>query len=153
MNLVRWDPFSDMAHLRDQVNRLFEQSIGVNGREPLSTRTWAPLVDIEETKDALVVHVELPSVKPEEISIQVEGSTLTIRGERKFEKEENSKQFVRIERSYGAFQRSFNLGVPIKADEVSAQFCSGVLEVTLPKADEVRPKQIPVKVDPQIEAK
>lgn len=147
MSLVRWDPFADMAQLRDQVNRLFEQSLTASGREPASMRTWAPTVDIAETADAMVIFADLSGVNADDISIQMEGDTLTIRGERRAQKDDSDKRFVRIERSYGAFQRSFTLGVPIKQDEVTARYRDGILEVTLPKAEEVKPKQIPVQVE------
>ena len=147
MSMVRWDPFADMAQLREQVNRLFEQSITRTGHEPASLRTWAPVVDIAETDDALLMHVELPGVNPAEINIQVEGDTLTLRGERKFHQEEKGKQYVRIERAYGAFQRSFTLNVPIKQDQVHAAYRDGVLEITLPKAEEVKPKLIKVNIE------
>lgn len=147
MSIVRWDPFADMAQLREQVNRLFEQSLTRAGREPVSTRTWAPMVDIEETADALVLHAELPGIKPEDIAIQIEGDTLTLRGERKFEQESADRQYIRVERSYGAFQRTFTLGVPIKQDEVKASYRDGVLEVVLPKSEEVKPKQIKIEVE------
>jgi len=136
-----------MAQLRDQVNRLFEQSLTASGREPASMRTWAPTVDIAETADAMVIFADLSGVNADDISIQMEGDTLTIRGERRAQKDDSDKRFVRIERSYGAFQRSFTLGVPIKQDEVTARYRDGILEVTLPKAEEVKPKQIPVQVE------
>jgi len=145
--MVRWDPFADMAQLREQVNRLFEQNLARTGREPVSTRTWAPVVDIEETADALVLHAELPGIKPEEIAIQIESDTLTIRGERKLEQEANDRQYVRIERAYGAFMRTFTLGVPVKQAEVKASYHDGVLEIILPKAEEVKPKQIQIQVE------
>jgi len=147
MSLVRWDPFADMAQLRDQVNRLFEQSLTASGREPASMRTWAPAVDIAETADAMMIFADLSGVNADEIGIQMEGDTLTIRGERRAQKDDSGKRFVRIERSYGAFQRSFTLGVPIKQDEVTARYRDGILEITLPKAEEVKPKQIPVQVE------
>lgn len=153
MSLVHWDPFADMHQLREQVNRLFEQSLTRSGNEPASMRTWAPSVDIVETENELVVHAELPGIKPEDIQIQVEGDTLTLRGERKFEKEEKGKQYVRVERAYGSFQRSFTLNVPVKQDKVSANYRDGVLEINIPKAEEVKPKQIKVNIAREIEAK
>ena len=152
MSLVRWDPFADMAKLRDQVDRLFAQSLTRTGHEPASTRTWAPNVDIVETEHALILHAELPGMKPEEIAIQMEGDTLTIKGERKFEHEEKRKQFVRIERAYGTFQRSFTLGIPVKSQDIHAMYRNGVLEITLPKAEEVKPKQIQIQVEEAVEA-
>lgn len=146
MSLARWDPFADMAQLRDEVNRLFEHSITAGGREPVSTRMWAPTVDIEESENEIIIHAELPGINPDEIAIQMEGDTLTIRGERLVKKEEREKKYIRVERSYGSFQRSFSIGVPVKNDEVNAQYNEGVLTITLPKAEDIKPKQIPVKV-------
>ncbi|MEI7834117.1 MAG: Hsp20/alpha crystallin family protein [bacterium] len=148
MSIVRWDPFADMALLRDQVNRAFEQSLNRTGQgqEPASSRTWAPVVDIAESGNDFVLHVEVPGLKPEEIDIQIADDTLTIKGERKLEKETKEKEYVRIERSYGAFQRSFSLGVPIKKESVSASYNSGVLTITLPKAEDKKPKQIKIEV-------
>lgn len=151
MSLVRWDPFADMAQLREQVNRLFEQSLAPAGREPVAMRTWAPAVDIQETADAVIVQVELPGVRPEEIGIQVEGGTLTIKGERRIEKDTKEKQFVRVERAYGAFQRSFTLSTPINQAAVTASYRDGVLEVSLPKAEEAKPKQIRIQVNRELE--
>jgi len=147
MSMVRWDPFADMTQLREQVNRLFEQSLTRTGREPAAMRTWAPSVDIVETENELVIHAELAGMKPEDIDIQLEGDTLTIKGERKFAREEKSKQYVRVERAYGVFQRSFTLGVPVKQQEIKAAYHDGILEVTLPKAEEVKPKQIQIQVE------
>ncbi|HEY3415847.1 MAG TPA: Hsp20/alpha crystallin family protein [Armatimonadota bacterium] len=147
MSLLRWDPFADMAHLRDQVNKVFEQSLTRSGREPVSTQFWAPAVDIEETDEALIFRAELPGMKVEQIDIQLTGDTLSIKGERKFEREEKGKQFVRIERAYGAFQRSFTLGLPVKQDGVRAAYREGILEITLPKAEEIKPKQVKVEIE------
>ncbi len=149
MSLIRWDPFGDMAQLREQVNRLFEQSLAHSGREPGFAQTWSPTVDIVETDAAITLHAELPGMKPEEIDIQITGDTLTLKGERKVQKEEKGRQYVRIERSYGAFQRSFTLGLPIDQGAVKANYRDGVLEITLPKREEVKPKQVKVQVQPE----
>ncbi len=146
MSLGRWDPFADMAQLREQVNRLFDTTLNRSGQEPTAARTWAPVVDIYETVQAIVLHVDLPGVKPEEIDIRITGDTLTLKGERTLAREETEKQYVRIERAYGAFQRSFTLGVPIEQSAVTAAYHDGVLEITLPKAEESKPKQVKVDV-------
>lgn len=147
MSMVRWDPFADMAHLRDQMNRLFDQNLGRFGADPSATSNWAPVVDIVETENELILHAELPGVKPEDITIKVEGDTLTVRGERRFEKAEKGKQYLRIERAYGTFQRSFTLGLRINQEQIQANYHDGVLEVVLPKAEEMKPKQIKVNVE------
>jgi len=119
------------------MNRLFDP-------EQEALQLWAPTVDVVEHAHALVVHAELPGMQPDDIRIQVEGDTLILKGHRAFHKEEKDTRFVRIERSYGAFQRTFTLGVPVKVDEVTATYTQGVLEITLPKAEAAKPKAIPV---------
>jgi len=153
--MLRWDPFADMAQLREQVNRLFEQSLTRGGQEPAAAATWAPVVDIAEKEDALILLIEVPGVDANTIDIQLSGESLTIRGERKVVKDAGT-QYLRIERSYGAFQRSFTLGVPVQQDKVRAAYRDGVLTVTLPKREEVKPKLVKIEVqgtDEAIEAK
>ena len=152
MSLIRWDPFGDMHQLRHQVNSLFEQMLSQPGREHSAMQSWAPSVDILETETAIVLHVDVAGIKPEEIDIAMSGDTLTIKGERKWAKEEKGTQYVRVERSYGAFQRSFTLGIPIDQAAVTATAHDGVLEITLPKREEVKPKQVKVEIHPTLEA-
>jgi len=139
--ISRWDPFRDLNVLQDRINKLFnEQSRG----ETASTRAWAPVVDIMETESDLVVRAELPGLKQEDIDIEVTSESLTLRGERKFD-ETAKDQYLRIERPYGAFQRSFTIGVPVQPDKVKATYTQGVLEVTIPKAEEAKPKKIQIQ--------
>lgn len=146
MSLYRWDPFADMALLREQVNRLFEQSMPQTARATAETSTWTPAVDILETPGALVVEVELTSVDRAQVDVQILGDTLTIKGLRTLPKAEG-KQYLRIERPYGAFQRSFTLGMPVDAAKVAATFRhDGVLEITLPKREAMTPKQVKIEV-------
>ncbi len=152
MSLIRWDPFADMAQLREQVNRLFEQSLTHSGNEPMGTRVWAPAVDIHETDAAIVLEMEIPGIKPEAIDIQLVGDTLTVKGERTLAREEDTtKRYVRVERAYGAFQRSFTLGIPVEQGGVCAAYKDGVLTITLPKAESVKPKQVKVEVQTEPE--
>lgn len=145
MDLIRWDPFADLGTLRDRVNRLFEETLSRSGlREPAEARTWAPLVDIHETDGEIVVSADLPGLSRDQIDIELTGDSLTIKGERTFE--DANKNYVRVERPRGAFQRSFTIGVPIDQANVKAAYHDGVLEVTLPKAEEARPKQVKVEV-------
>ncbi|HEY3298687.1 MAG TPA: Hsp20/alpha crystallin family protein [Armatimonadota bacterium] len=146
MNIVRWDPFRDLEALQENVNRLFQEQIGPK-REGALTRAWSPVVDVVEDQDKIVVKAELPGMKREDIDIELSGETLTIRGERKFEDQENKDNYVRVERTYGKFMRSFTIGVPIKAGEVKANYKDGILELTIPKAEEIRPKKVEVAVD------
>ncbi len=137
----RWDPFRDLSVLQDRINRLFaEQSRG----EAASARTWAPVVDIMETESDLIVRAELPGLKQDDINIEVTSESLTLRGERKFD-ETAKDQYLRVERPYGPFQRSFTIGVPVQPDKVKATYKDGVLEVVIPKAEEVKPKKIQIE--------
>ena len=145
--ISRWDPFRDLAQLQDRINRIFEDRMTREGRtEPASTRTWAPLVDIYEDESELVVRAEIPGVKREDINIQVTNDELVISGERKFEEDGGKRNYMRLERPYGPFQRSFSIGLPVKTTEVKASYKDGVLEVTVPKAEETKPKQVQVEV-------
>jgi len=144
MNILRWDPFSDMRSLRERIDRLFEESLSHSARrEPVMAQAWAPVVDIHETADALIVEAELPGMKQEEIAIELSGDTLTIKGERR---PATGREFLRQERNYGAFQRAFTLGVPINQAGVRARYTDGLLEVTLPKAEAARPKQVKIEI-------
>ncbi len=145
-NLVRWDPFRDMVSLRDAMDRLFEDSF-VRPRSWLApTEGVATLaLDVHESDDALTVKASIPGVKPEDIDISITGDTLTVKGETREEKEEKSGNYHLRERRYGAFQRSVSLPTLVKADKASAEFENGVLTLTLPKAEEVKPKSIKIK--------
>lgn len=147
-NIVRFDPFEDfsnLARLQREVNRLFEDnSRAGRASEPASTRTWAPAVDILEDANEIVVRAELPGIKQEDIDIELTGDTLTLRGERKFADTQRQDNYVRVERAYGQFQRSFTIGVPVRSDAVTAAYKDGLLEVHLPKSDETKPKKVQV---------
>jgi HSP20 family protein len=108
---------------------------------------WMPSVDVKETDQALTFYVEVPGMRQEDIDVELVGDVLTIRGKREFSEEEKREDYVRIERSYGSFQRSFTIGVPVKADEISATYRDGILTVVVPKADEVKPRKIEVKAN------
>ncbi|MGI4787830.1 MAG: Hsp20/alpha crystallin family protein [Janthinobacterium lividum] len=149
-NVVRFDPFEDMGRLQREVNRLFEDSsrpTGRGGAELASARTWAPAVDIFEDRDEIVVRADLPGLKLEDIDIELTGETLTLRGERKFEDASRKDSYVRIERAYGQFQRSFSIAVPVRQEGVKASYRDGILEVHLPKSEETRPKKVQVTTE------
>ena len=107
---------------------------------------WIPAVDIYETKESIVLNVELPGVTKEDISLEVKDSTLTLRGEKKLEKDVKEENFHRMERTYGGFTRAFTLPSTVQQDKVKAKFKDGILEIMLPKAEEAKPKQIKVDV-------
>ncbi len=149
MAIVRWDPFRDVMTLQDRMNRLFDHALTktrADDDEGLTASTWLPAVDIYETADSVILKAELPGVSRENIDIQVRDNTLTLKGERKFEREVKDENYLRIERSYGSFQRAFSLPTVIHQDEIKAVFKDGVLEVTLPKAEEAKPKQVKIEV-------
>ena len=141
----RFEPFRAVT-LQDQINRLFHESFDRSSEEA-SITTWAPAVDIFETQQELVVKADLPDVKPEELDIRVENNILTIRGERKFEKKVAEDKYLRVERSYGSFSRSFSLANTVNAEAIKAEYKNGVLTLTVPKREEAKPKQIKVNVE------
>ena len=149
MAIVRWlDPFRDLSSIQERMNQIFEDALARSrGREEgLRSGMWTPAVDIYETNDSVVVKAELPGVEKDQISVEVKDGILSLRGERKFEKEVKEESYHRIERSYGNFQRSFSLPVSVDQEKVTARFKDGVLEVKLPKKEQAKPKQIHVDV-------
>jgi HSP20 family protein len=145
-NLVRWEPWSDLVSLRDAMDRLFEESV-VRPRAgwlaPLAAESLA--VDMYETDEEVVVKTATPGVKPEDIDVSITGDVLTIRGETKAEEKVEKANYIRQERRYGAFSRSLTLLSTVVADKATAEFEGGVLTLTLPKAEEVKPKTIKIK--------
>ncbi len=144
MAIAKYDPFdfsefpTGMRLFQDAVNRLFS--------EPTATRPWAPPVDILENDNELVLKADVPDVNMKDVNIEIEHGTLTLRGERKFEKEDDHKGYHRIERSYGQFVRCFSLPETVDTEKVKAEYKDGVLTVTLPKKEIAKPKTIKVEV-------
>lgn len=149
-NLNRWEPFATNSGLESQVNRMFTELFGRSQESNLTA--WAPAVDIFENEQDLIVKADLPDVKPEELDIRVENNILTIRGERKFEKKVDEKNYLRVERSYGSFARSFSLANTVNSEAITADYKDGVLTLTIPKREEAKPKQIKVNVGAQAAA-
>ena len=147
-HLVRWEPFRDLASLRGAMDRLFEESF-VQPRarvRVLAPRgTGALAVDMYETDDSVVVKSAIPGIAAQDLDISITGDTLTIKGETKAEKEIKEENYICRERRYGAFSRSLAIPVQIEADEAEAAFENGILTLTLPKAEEIKPKTIQVK--------
>lgn len=147
MALVKYNPLRELRSMQEQMNRLLNVSwnhdlTGEDIREGL----WQPSVDIYETEDAIVIKAELPDVDQKDIEVRIEDNTLTLRGERKHEGEVKKENYHRIERYFGSFQRSFSLPMNIQQDNVSASCERGVLTITLPKKEDIKPKQIKVEV-------
>ena len=137
--------FRGTSTLQDQINRLFHDSFERTGQESNLT-AWAPAVDIYENEHELVVKADLPDIDPRDLDIRVENNILTIRGERKFEKKVNEDNYLRVERAYGAFSRSFALANTVNPDGIKADYQNGVLTLVIPKREEAKPKQIKVNV-------
>ena len=148
MAVVRWNPFQDLVSLQERMNRLFEQTLDRSRgeREVMVAGTWAPAVDIYETPESIVLQAELPGLGKDDIDIQVRDNVLTLKGERRSEKEVKEGNYLRVERAYGGFQRAFTLPAAVQADKIRAVFKDGVLDVSIPKAEEAKPKQIKIDV-------
>jgi HSP20 family protein len=147
MAITRHDPFRDMLQLQDQLFRTFEGAYGQRGgEETRELATWSPPVDVFEDNDAITLTVELPEIDPKDVDIRVEGNTLTLRGERKLERADQRDGYSRIERTYGAFSRTFTLPSSVDVDHIQAESKDGVMRLVLPKKPETKPRQIKVQV-------
>ena len=154
MAIVRFRPFSqavdsfrDFGDMQAEVNRLFDNFLGRPAQQPGSMeRVWAPAVDMYETKDALVVAAELPGLDEKDIHLSIIGDVLSVRGERQWNQEVKQESYYRGERWYGKFERTLPLPMPVQADKVTAKYRDGVLTITLPKVEEIRPKEIKIDV-------
>ncbi len=145
--ITRWDPFREFSTLQDRMNRLFRDSYGSEGREEsLTTTSFAPPVDVYEDEHNITLKIEVPGIDEKDIDVRLENNTLTVHGERKFEKEEKEENYRRVERQYGSFTRSFTLPTIVDAEKVAANYDKGVLKIQLAKKAEAKPKQIKVNV-------
>jgi len=142
--LDRWEPFRGTSP-DTQLTRMFNDFFARTSQDQNLT-TWAPAVDIYEGEHELVVKADLPDVQPEDLDIRVENNILTIRGERKFEKKVDEKNYLRVERAYGSFARSFQLANTVNTEAIKADYKDGVLTLSIPKREEAKPKQIKVNV-------
>ncbi len=146
----RFDPFHDLMNLQDSLVRAFDTAYGRKGsteKEHAPSAAFTPAVDVFEDKDGLQIYVELPGVEQKDIDVQVEGNTLTLRGERKLDRESERQGYRLVERSFGAFHRTFTLPETVDAEHVSAEAKDGVLKIRLPKKAESKPRQIKVQID------
>jgi HSP20 family protein len=152
--MIKRNPTSEFRSLQEDLNRFFNASFPgfLEAEEGLLRGSWNPTVDIFEDQNAITLEADLPGVKPGEFELSVENRTLTLRGERRFEKKSESDNYHRIERSYGSFTRSFTLPSTVNVDEVQAEYKDGVLRITLPKREEVKPRQIQVAVKTEADA-
>jgi HSP20 family protein len=143
--ITRWDPFYNISTLQEQVNRLFERNFSAGGEHSTLT-AWAPSVDVYETENELVIKADLPEVAEKDLDVRVENNMLTIRGERKLERSAKEENYLRTERSYGSFGRSFSLPNTVDTQAIEARYADGVLTVTLPKRAESKPKQVKINL-------
>lgn len=151
--LTRWEPFggirrrgdlfSEMNRMQEEMNRYFDDFFGEH-RRGLAEGAWLPAVDVSEGENEFVVRAELPGMSQEDIDINVQENVLTLKGEKKQEQKEEKENFHRLERTYGSFSRSFTLPAGVKPEDIKATFKDGVLEVSMPKAEEAKPKKIAI---------
>ncbi|PYS20230.1 MAG: molecular chaperone [Acidobacteria bacterium] len=145
MAVIRWDPFRDMNVLQDRMNRLFEDAgHGWRGSEASATTAWSPAVDIFETEGEIVVKAELPGMERKDITLNLEKNVLTLKGERRFDKETKEENYHRVERAYGGFSRSFSIPATVDDEKIKADYKDGVLKIILPKKEQLKPKQIQI---------
>jgi HSP20 family protein len=145
-NLTRYDPFSEMVSLRQAMDRLFEDSfVSPMGWRTVSGETMAPPIDVHETPEEVVVSASLPGIKPDDVQITMTGQTLTLRGEFKADEKIEREQYLYRERRFGTFNRTLQLPVRVEGDRAEATFQDGILTLRIPKAEEVKPRQIQIK--------
>ena len=144
MTISRWYPIREVATLQNRVNSLFQDFAGEN--DPVTAAAFAPAVDVYENGEKVVLKLDVPGIKEQDLDIRVENQTLTVRGERKFESEEKEENFHRIERRYGSFFRSFSLPTSVDTENVAASYEAGVLKLELKKKASAQPRQIKIGV-------
>src|ERR1700688_3682939 len=145
--LTRWEPFREFTTLQDRMNRLFRDSFGPEAQDQsLATSAFVPPVDVYEDEHNVTLKIEVPGIDEKDIDVRVENNTLTVHGERKFEKEEKEENYRRVERQYGSFSRTFTLPNTVDTESVSADYEKGGLKIKLNKKAEAKPKQIKVNV-------
>jgi HSP20 family protein len=144
MAITRWDPYREVVALQNRVNSLFRDMS--DGDDPVAAASFVPAVDIYEDAQKVMLKLEVPGIDQKDLDVRVENHTLTVKGERKLEKEEKEENFHRIERRYGSFYRAFTLPSTVDTENVAASYNAGVLKMELKKKPEAQPKQIEVKV-------
>jgi HSP20 family protein len=147
MALAPWRPLGELSSLRREMDRLLERFFGEVPSLELPGGTWDPRLDMSETKDTLTIKAELPGLEAKDLEVSVSGDVLTIKGEKKQEKDEKDERRHLVERSYGAFARMVRLPAPVAQDKINASFKNGVLTIRLPKTEEAKQRAIPVNVE------
>ncbi len=148
MSIIRWRPTRGLFGLEYEMNRIFDEFFG---RVPVQVEpedgVWSPSVDVSESSNAITINAEIPGMSKEDVKINIQDNTVTITGEKKQEREEKEANYHRVERSYGAFMRSFSLPSSVKSDKIKASYKDGVLKMVLPKTEEMKPKEIPIETN------
>lgn len=149
MTLMRWDPFKNVAALQDRINRIFEETFPRSREmnEDITTCAWTPSVDVYESDEGIVVEMDLPGVRKEDVAVEIKENILDIRGERSADKTVAEGNYYRQERSFGTFHRSFRMQAPIDPVKIKARFKDGVLRILIPGSEEEKPKKIAVNVE------
>ena len=143
----RWEPFRNLVDIQGEVNRLFDSFAGrPMAGAPAAGRPWLPAVDMHETKDELVLRVELPGVREKDVTVSITGDLLTIKGERRWDDQSKDQTLLHVERVYGQFERLIQLPMAVQADKVKAAYRDGLLEIKLPKAEELKPREIKIEI-------
>jgi len=145
MDRWRFDPFRDLTDIQAEINRAFDAYFGVRPRTAQAERCWAPPVDVYETRDELVVAVELPGMREKDIHLSMTGDVLSLKGHRGIAADAREENYHRIERWSGTFERHVQLPIPVQPDKIRASYREGVLEIRLPKVEEVKPREIKVQ--------
>lgn len=145
-SVERWPSFRSLSDIQTEMNRMFDSVFGQPAAVATAERIWAPVCDMWETKDDLVVSFELPGISEKDVTVAITGDVLSVRGERRWENAQKDDSYHRIERVYGKFERSVELPMPVQADKVKATYRDGLLSVHLPKAEEVKPREIKINI-------
>lgn len=144
--VYRFDSFRDLTLLQDRINRLFDDSMVRQERQPSPNEAWVPMVDITEDENEIVLWVDLPGVSQKEVDIIINGDQLTLKGEKKLD-QTNQRKYLRRERLVGPFSRTFQLNLPVETEEISAAYRNGVLEIHLPKPAESKPRKVSIQTE------
>ncbi len=144
MAIVRWKPLNDIMGVQDEINRAFDDFWRLGRRGGIAPAGWWPPVDIKESEEEFRLVAELPGLTKDDVKLSFTENVLTLRGEKKTELENEKDSWHQVERSFGAFERNFHLSCPVDPGKVKAQFENGVLTVTLPKAENAKPREIPI---------
>src|ERR1051325_8868988 len=145
-SMERWDPFRGLGDIQTEMNRLFDTWSGRPAASAVSDRMWLPAVDVQETKDDIVLTFDIPGVTEKDVQVSMTGDLLTVKGERRFEQNGGEQSYHRVERLYGRFERSVQLPFPVQGDKIKATYRDGVLTIKLPKAEELKPREIKIDV-------